>query len=342
MSAQLDELGSIRGLIEDASRDSVLWLQGDPSAEERAHVLEMQGRLADLDRIITRSMERRGSPDDDRQWSETVAEVLSLLEKAREVRGNIVGKGMGRLADQLPRRLRDSKVRSVRAPAPPKALSGTGGWVPPRPKAPQIPPNPPVSFPLDLWPRTCVILAEAAKRYPDREQRMPELCRHYISEMTPLFCEAVEAGTIKGGAVLQENLGGMQDLLRSLLVYNDDGPHSGFGGLSNDAYKIYVEARNSEEWHKLAKAIADAQAETRQPQSVKRSVDWRIGRNIDKLRNECGWSFDKLAEKTGIDKKLILSHVNRGAKPHPSTMREYAQAFAKELNRQITANDLKE
>ena len=67
----------------------------------------------------------------------------------------------------------------------------------------------------------------------------------------------------------------------------------------------------------------------------------RIGQNIDALRLECGWSFDKLAEETGIDKKLILSHVNKGAKPIPRILKEYAQAFSKKLGRNIIAPDLK-
>lgn len=156
---------------------------------------------------------------------------------------------------------KQSRTHTVpRAPKPPSEVGGFGiahSYT----KRTQIPPNPPQNFPNDLWPKTCVILAEAVKKFPDRNQQLPELCKHYISEMTPLFYGAVKAGTMKGGAVLQEGLGGMQDLLRSLLVYNDDGPHSGFGGLSNGSYQIYEEARNSEEWRMLARTIADAQAD---------------------------------------------------------------------------------
>jgi len=116
---QLDEQVSIRGLIEDATRDTTLWLQADPSAEEQAHVLAIQERLADLARIIERRMERRGSPEDDRQWSETVAEVLSLLDKAREPRGSIVGRSLDRLAERMLRELPRPEVRGIiQAPAP--------------------------------------------------------------------------------------------------------------------------------------------------------------------------------------------------------------------------------
>jgi hypothetical protein len=65
-----------------------------------------------------------------------------------------------------------------------------------------------------------------------------------------------------------------------------------------------------------------------------------IGRNIDTLRKECGWSLDKLARETGIDKKSILSHVNKGVRPIPRLLAEYAQAFSKTLGRKITAPDL--
>jgi hypothetical protein len=66
----------------------------------------------------------------------------------------------------------------------------------------------------------------------------------------------------------------------------------------------------------------------------------RVGKNIDTLRKECGWSFDKLAGETGIDKKSILAHVNKGTRPRPRILKEYAQAFSKALGRNITAPDL--
>jgi len=65
-----------------------------------------------------------------------------------------------------------------------------------------------------------------------------------------------------------------------------------------------------------------------------------IARNINRLRKECGWSLDDLSKETGIGKKLILSHVNKGATPRPRILKEYAQAFSKALRRSITAPDL--
>jgi len=64
------------------------------------------------------------------------------------------------------------------------------------------------------------------------------------------------------------------------------------------------------------------------------------GRNINKLRKECGWSFDQLAAKTGLDKKLILGHVKHGKGFIPRTLRTYADAFTKKLNRTVTVAEI--
>jgi ribosome-binding protein aMBF1 (putative translation factor) len=371
-----EQLEIIRARIEDATRDTTLWVQADSSAEERAHVFAIQTGLADLARIIERRMERRKLPADQWGWSEGVGEVLSRLDKAREARGSIVGKGLARLAEHLPRELPGSKARIVtKAPAP---ITPVGlGLAPYRPKPTRIPPNPSTYFPGDLWPQTNVILLEACGRKFPLQTQTFELCKHVVAEMTPIFVEAVKAAKMEAGAVQRENGGGMEDLLHSLLVYNDDGPKSGFSSLSDQAYRLGQRVRESDEWLALAKVVAEAQhssmgagrnanqmegsrvqnsATSAQRVSAEPSADTaegkstnpadgarvRIGQNINKLRKECGWSFDVLAEKTGIDKKAILAHVHGKSKPNPGTQKEYAQAFTKELNRSITANNLEE
>jgi len=101
--------------------------------------------------------------------------------------------------------------------------------------------------------------------------------------------------------------------------------------------------RLEEERQKLALRIARRYGQaTARKEGTLANVKSAIAQNIEKLRRECGWSFDQLAAKTGIDKKLVLSHVQGKHRPVPRTQREYAQAFSKELNRPITANDLGE
>jgi hypothetical protein len=65
-----------------------------------------------------------------------------------------------------------------------------------------------------------------------------------------------------------------------------------------------------------------------------------LGRNIDGLRKECGWSFVDLALRSGIDKTAILDHVNKGSCPRPSTLKIYADTFSKRLNRLVTVAEL--
>jgi hypothetical protein len=65
-----------------------------------------------------------------------------------------------------------------------------------------------------------------------------------------------------------------------------------------------------------------------------------LGININRLRKECGWSFDELAKQAGVDKSLILRLVNDGKGAHPRTLKLYADAFARELKRSITVPDL--
>lgn len=65
-----------------------------------------------------------------------------------------------------------------------------------------------------------------------------------------------------------------------------------------------------------------------------------LGRNIDRLRKECGWSFEDLADKTDLDRRLVLGHVNEAKGAHPRTLRRYAMAFSDALNRQVTVEEL--
>lgn len=66
-----------------------------------------------------------------------------------------------------------------------------------------------------------------------------------------------------------------------------------------------------------------------------------LGRNLVKYKDECGWSYDDLAHWANVDKKLILRQVNQGKRAYPSTLKHYAEAFTKKLDRTITVADLK-
>jgi hypothetical protein len=105
------------------------------------------------------------------------------------------------------------------------------------------------------------------------------------------------------------------------------------GSLTQDAER---QLRQSPKWKKYQSLLLKVAKVQQNVSTAARGP----GQTIDKLRKECGWSFDDFAEETGIDRKLILSHVNKGAKPHPRTMKKYAEAFTKALNREIAVADL--
>ena len=65
-----------------------------------------------------------------------------------------------------------------------------------------------------------------------------------------------------------------------------------------------------------------------------------LGSNIDRLRKECGWTFDQLAAETQLAKTLILGHVNKGKRARPFTLKLYAEAFSRRLHHPITVANL--
>jgi hypothetical protein len=86
----------------------------------------------------------------------------------------------------------------------------------------------------------------------------------------------------------------------------------------------------------------DAAVRLRDSPALKRRKTYKtsMGSNIDRLRKECGWGMDELANKTGLDKKLILGHINKGKGAYPNTLRIYADAFTGKLNRTVTVAEL--
>jgi hypothetical protein len=85
---------------------------------------------------------------------------------------------------------------------------------------------------------------------------------------------------------------------------------------------------------------ADAGGNALNPDKQVKTYKTAPARNIDRLRKECGWTFEQLAARTGLDKKLILGHVNQGKRARVKTLKVYADAFTKELKRPVKVSDL--
>jgi hypothetical protein len=145
-----------------------------------------------------------------------------------------------------------SKLRYVsKAPEPITPLRGTGSSRFSSPEITQTPPDFPSHYPNELNLRTAVIRTKAVRKFPEQRQIL-ELCKYFITEMTPLFCEAVKAGTTRADLVLGDS--GMWGLLHSLLVYNCK--------YDNERYQLEQDLRRSDEWSEFEKATAKAQAES--------------------------------------------------------------------------------
>lgn len=234
---------------------------------------------------------------------------------------------------------KESQARQVpRAPRPPREVGGFGATHSGA-KPTQIPPDFPVYFPAGLKARTAVILAEAVRKFQYQTQTL-ELCKHVISEMMPLFCEAVKNGTMKASMVFEERLGGMGDLLRSLLVYNDDGPHTGWG-LSDQAYRLQQEARKSDEWLRLTRAIADAEEQALAQKGVapEQSKLVNAGRSnmrgsfLRPLLRSQGWSVHDLANKAKVDFHTANDYLKGKTKPYPTTLKKIADALGIDVSK---------
>jgi hypothetical protein len=65
-----------------------------------------------------------------------------------------------------------------------------------------------------------------------------------------------------------------------------------------------------------------------------------VRENLQKLRRECGWSYEELAKQVDLDKKLVIGHLKHGKGLHPETLKKYARAFSDWLERPISPDKL--
>ena len=90
-------------------------------------------------------------------------------------------------------------------------------------------------------------------------------------------------------------------------------------------------------------AILDRIIERNQPQAkpaAKATKKRGIGNGLNRLREECGWTLYRLAKETGLDKNLVLDHVNNGKGCSLSSQQKYLDVFSQALGRKISVADL--
>jgi hypothetical protein len=97
---QTEDIVILRAQLADAQASTRLWLAVAESNEERVYVRRMQERLGDLERNLDR-IEMRGASGERNRWDESVEVFLKAFRGARQVRGCIVGTGIGPIVARL-------------------------------------------------------------------------------------------------------------------------------------------------------------------------------------------------------------------------------------------------
>jgi hypothetical protein len=75
-------------------------------------------------------------------------------------------------------------------------------------------------------------------------------------------------------------------------------------------------------------------------EAVQQTYKTLLGKNIDRLRRECRWSYDEIEFRADIDRTQVLDHINKGTRPRRSTLQKYADAFSEALKRTVTVSEL--
>jgi hypothetical protein len=361
-----EQLDILRPLIEDATKDSVLWLQSDSSAEERAHVLALQTGLTDLARIVERRMERRKLPKDEWEYSETVTEVLTRLEKAREAGGGkIVGKGLARLAEHLPKELPGSKPPKrprVKIPPPVKPLNTSGGiWLGP-PAAQmhheqEVAMEYPGNFPTESRARVEAARIRAGRRFDSDKAKakwnsdIEALFKTYVLTMFLAFAQ--EASRLRLWPVdkMRENC---QEFLRLLTIeaYFQKGKAAGLRDMISNwngtiIWEFQQEIEKTPQWRKFENILlklaegstGEKQAESSRaqnrdkiPQSIKsKSAHVAVGNTREEILrpilDKQGLTVHGWANQASVDFHTADNYLKGVTKPYPDTLKKLADVL---------------
>jgi ribosome-binding protein aMBF1 (putative translation factor) len=76
----------------------------------------------------------------------------------------------------------------------------------------------------------------------------------------------------------------------------------------------------------------DTQSES---EPIPNSFKETVGDQIQRLRRECNWTIERLAEKVGLDESTVKRHLAGKQTAHLSTISLYQQAFSKALKKDV-------
>ena len=135
-------------------------------------------------------------------------------------------------------------------------------------------------------------------------------------------------------------------------------PESHDEGLRRFTAAVYQEVRTLQFWRNYqrnlvilskrdaaaarpAVPMAESAAPAVEPAVPAAEVRTAVGARITALREQCGWEVMDLAKTTRIHKTTIYKHERGEVDARQSNLQAYANAFAKQLNREIAVDDLR-
>jgi hypothetical protein len=189
-----------------------------------------------------------------------------------------------------------------KAPRPPHALSGTGGWSPPTPKPVELPPNFPPSFPASLALKARVILADLVREFPERS-KIEQFCNELVSRYAELLCTAVRSGILKAHVAPEE----LSTIVHYVLVSNCEG--------ENERFEIQRKVINSDQWHAMLKRLLECEEE------LEAKKDKPAQSEPDAL--DCG-TVPSIHGMTDSEREEQSSRQAQIADGHPLSLRECA------------------
>ena len=67
-----------------------------------------------------------------------------------------------------------------------------------------------------------------------------------------------------------------------------------------------------------------------------------VGKNIERLRFEIGFSYEELASRMGVEKKTVWANASGRTMPRPQTLKLYADVFSDKLDRPVSVEEIRD
>jgi hypothetical protein len=103
--------------------------------------------------------------------------------------------------------------------------------------------------------------------------------------------------------------------------------------IANDEY-FRVMARRAAELSPIPEHMLPKSAKSADP-PVAPSLPETIGEQVERLREECRWTHEQVADAAGFDPTTVARHIGGAMIPSIRSLGKYERAFSKQLGRKI-------